>query len=131
MQWLRQLGVFVWAGLAIPAVGMGGERPQSLARFAAATIQTQPAISILAAPSGAMLQSVNAGNASLSFGRAAYYGGNPTPGVTLGRSSSSMVLATHFALKVDCGSAQSLADVAISLSNGDSSYSVRVDGVTL
>ena len=42
-----------------------------------------------------------------------------------------MVLATHFALKVDCGGAQSLADVVISLSTGDFSYAVRVDGVTL
>lgn len=118
----------------ISGIAAGADRTGALAHLAAAAVtQTQPTITILPAATGASLQSNINGNASLSLGRAAYYGGSLPSGVVEQRKTASMVLSTRFGLKVDCGSGSpsSSAEVTISLAAIDPSYSVRVDGVTL
>jgi hypothetical protein len=124
----------VLALLTLPGLAVGADHARTLVQaMAAATSQALPTITILPAASGAPLESYAGGTASLSFGRAAYYGGPQAAGVDAQKNSRAMVISTRFALKVDCNGASSvsLTEVAISLFAIDPSYTVSVDGAKL
>jgi len=134
MKPVRSMRYAALALLLVPGLVDGADRARALAQVvAAAANQGQPTITVLPAPSGASLQSYTAGSASLSLGRATYYGGHLAPGVAARKNSSSMVLSTRFGLQVACsgGSGSSLAEVTISLVGLDPSYTVSVDGAKL
>lgn len=122
----------VAALVAFPLIGTAADRPHSLTQaITAAASQGQPSISVLTTASGAPLQSIGAGSASLALGRTAYYSGQAAAGVTQQKTSGSMILVTRFALKVDCGAQSSLAEVSMSLLSPDPFYTVSVDGIKL
>jgi hypothetical protein len=130
----RYLRGLVAAMLALPLLSMAEDRARTPAmRIMAATAdQGKPSITILAAASGAPLQTFSPGSASLNLGRAAYYGGHSASGVSQQKNTGSMVLMTRFALKIDCGGGQSsLAEVRMTLLLPDPSYAVSVDGTKL
>jgi hypothetical protein len=117
---------------AVSGLAAGADRTHTLAQaMAAAVSQGQPTITILPAASGAPLQSHSGGSASLSFGRAAYYGGPRAPGVVAHKKINSLVLSTRFALKVGCSGWSSFVEVTMSLFTMDPSYTVSVDGAEL
>src|SRR5271170_546591 len=83
---------------AITAFGQAAPRKSSLVVTAAAT----PTITILPAPTGAMLRSEGPGNAALDLGKVSYFKGSSAPGESSKKTSGSLVISTRFALKVDC-----------------------------
>ncbi|MDP8980731.1 MAG: hypothetical protein M3O35_09085 [Acidobacteriota bacterium] len=99
----------------------------------AATTPAAPAITILAAPTGALIRSQTASNASLDLGRVSYFKGPSNPGETSQKRSKSFVVSTRFALRVDCpgSSAASKVDVTMSRMDAASSHAITIDGTTL
>lgn len=120
--------------LLAPVLSAAGDRPRTLAQVvSAAAKQAQPIVTVLPAASGAPLQSYSTGGASLSMGRAAYYGGVSAPGVSTRKSSASMVLSTRFDLQVDCGDSpsSSLVEIVVSMADASPRYTVTIDGAKL
>jgi hypothetical protein len=130
----RRLQISGLVLVSIPGFAVAGDKTRALTQaMAAATIQSQPTITILPAAAGAALQSYAGGSASLSFGQAAYFGGHSAPGVTAQKSPGSMGLSTRFGLKVTCTGAPpaSSAEVEFQLFAVDPSFTVSIDGVKL
>ena len=92
-----------------------------------------PAITILAAATGALLRSQAAGNASLDLGRVSYFTGTMSPGASSRNNSRSFVISTRFALKVDCPGnlASSKVNVRVSRLDAATSHAITIDGTTL
>lgn len=129
---MRNMPIFAF--LLIPGFAADADRARAVAQVVAAAASSgQPTITVLSSASGAPLQSYAAGSAALSLGHAAYYGGRLSPGVAAQKNSSSMVLTTRFALRVDCpaSSPSPSALVNVYLLDMDPSYVVSVDGRTL
>ena len=132
---VRRILLLMVLNLAVlPSPGRPADRNRVLTRAISATVsQAQPTVTVMPAASGAFLQGSEAGRAILSLGRAAYYGGVSAPGVSARKGSSSMILSTRFALQVDCGAntLSPLAEIAVSLTGLDPSYTVTMDGAKL
>jgi hypothetical protein len=92
-----------------------------------------PAITILAAQTGALLRSQTASNASLDLGHVSYFKGSSNPGETSQKRTKSFVISTRFALRVDCpgSSAASKVDVTMSRLDAASSHAITIDGAAL
>ena len=134
MRPVRSLRYAALVFLLVPGVVDGADRSRALVRAVAAAVnQGQPIITVLPAATGASIQTYSAVSASLSFGRATYYGGRLAPGVTTRKNSSSMVISSRFGLRVTCSGASgsALAEVTMSLAGIDPSYTVSVDGARL
>lgn len=124
----------ILAMVVAPPPGTAADRRRAMARIVtAAANQAQPTVTVLPAATGAPLQTYSAGSAILSLGRAAYYGGASASGVSSRKGSSSMTLSTRFALQVDCGanSLSSMAEIAVSLTGLNPSYTLTMDGAKL
>lgn len=92
-----------------------------------------PAITILAAPTGALVRSEGAGNTALDLGRVSYFRGASAPGESSRKTSGSFVISTQFALRVDCpgSSPASLVSVTMSRTDADPTHVLAIDGIQL
>jgi hypothetical protein len=91
-----------------------------------------PTITILSAPTGAMLQSQGAGNTTINLGPVSYFRGTSVPGETSHKNPGSFVISTRFAIKVDCpGNSSSQVDLAVSRLAASASHSIAIDGIAL
>ncbi|HEV3329887.1 MAG TPA: hypothetical protein VG096_02830 [Bryobacteraceae bacterium] len=131
---VRSLRYAALALLLVPGLVDSADRARTVAQVvAAAASQGQPTITVLPASSGASLQNYTPASASLSLGRASYYGGYLAPGLAVRRNSSSLVLSSRFGLQVACSrqSGSSLVEVTTSLVGIDPSYTVSMDSARL
>jgi len=92
-----------------------------------------PTITIITAPSGAMILNQGPGSSSLNLGGISYFKGASASGETSQRTSKSFVITTRFALRVDCpGSpASALVNVTMSRMDASASHSMAIDGIKL
>jgi hypothetical protein len=92
-----------------------------------------PAITILAAATGALLRNQAAGNASLDLGRVSYFTGTSSPGASSRKNSGLLVISTRFALKIDCPGSMASSKVKVTVARLDAavSHAIRIDGTTL
>ncbi len=91
-----------------------------------------PTITILAAPTGAMLQNQGANNASVNLGPISYFKGTSTVGETSQKNSGSFVVSTRFELKVDCpGNSSSRVNLTASRLDASASHTIAIDGIAL
>jgi hypothetical protein len=109
-----------------PAGVPGSVRPAVAASAA-------PAITILAAASGALVRSQEASAASLDLGRVSYFKGTAAPGQSSRKSSKSFAISTRFGLRVDCPGRSSSSNVNVTVSrlDGANSHAITIDGTTL
>jgi len=114
---------------AITAFGQAAPRKSSLVVTAAAT----PTITILPAPTGAMLRSEGPGNAALDLGKVSYFKGASAPGESSKKTSGSLVITTRFELKVDCPGSTLSSRVNVTMSRTDASetHAMAIDGIKL
>jgi hypothetical protein len=92
-----------------------------------------PIITILAASTGAMLQSEAPGNASLDLGRVSYFKGASAPGESSKKTPVSLVISTRFVLRVDCPGSSSMSQVNVTMSRADATetHAMAIDGIKL
>ena len=101
-------------------------------RTGAPAVTTGPTISILAVPTGAMLQSQGTGNASLNLGPVSYYKGTSAVGETSQKNPGAFVVSTRFALKVDCPrNSSSQVNLMVSRLDASASHAIAIDGIPL
>ena len=119
--------------LAHPAAfGQASGAPRTLPSFVTAV--QEPAITILAASTGAVLRSLGSANASLDLGRVSYFKGTSASGASSTKTSNSLVITTRFILRVDCpGPTTRLSQVSVSMSRLDASpsHGMAIDGISL
>jgi hypothetical protein len=98
-----------------------------------AAVVSAPTVTILTAPSGAMILNQGAGNASLNLGGISSYRGTSAPGESSKRTEHSFVITTRFALRVDCPGGPQPAQVTVTMSrmDGAASYDMSIDGTKL
>jgi hypothetical protein len=117
--------------LAITAFGQpaGGSRSSLPVVPASAA----PTITILSAPTGAMLRSEGPGNAALDLGKVSYFKGATAPGESSKRTSGSLVISTRFQLRVDCPGSIPSSRVNVSMSRTDAAatHDMAIDGIKL
>src|ERR1700679_2956850 len=102
------------------------------AQRVAAAVSTAPTITILAAPTGAMLKSQGTGNASMDLGPVSYYKGTSAVGETSRKNAGAFVISTRFALKVDCPRiSSSQVNLTVSLLDASASHAIAIDGISL
>jgi hypothetical protein len=95
-------------------------------------VSAAPTITILAAPTGAMLQSQGANNASMNLGPISYFKGTSAAGETSQKNPGAFVVSTRFELKVDCpGSSSSKVNLTASRLDASASYTIAIDGIPL
>jgi hypothetical protein len=126
------LRIWTLVMLAHPsAFGQRGSVPRNLIPLVAAP--AAPAITILAAATGAMLRIQAAGNASLDLGRVSYFERPSNPGETSRKNSGSLVVSTRFGLRVDCPGSSSSSKVNVTVSRLDAatSHAITIDGTTV
>jgi hypothetical protein len=93
---------------------------------------TAPTITILPAPTGAMLQTQGTGNASMDLGQVSYYKGTSALGETSQVNPGAFVISTRFALKVDCPrNSSSQVNLTVSRLDAPASYAIAIDGIAL
>lgn len=91
-----------------------------------------PTITILAAPTGAMLESQGVNNASMNLGPISYFKGTSAAGETSQKNPASFVVSTRFELKVDCpGNSSSRVNLTASRLDASASYTIAIDGISL
>lgn len=91
-----------------------------------------PTITILAAPSGAMLQSQGASSALINLGPVSYFKGTSAAGETSQKNSGAFVVSTRFELRVDCpGSSSSQVSLTVSRLDASASHTIAIDGIAL
>jgi hypothetical protein len=97
------------------------------------TAPAAPSITILAAPTGAMLRSEGPGNAALDLGKISYFKGVSAAGESSRRTSGSLVISTRFQLKVDCPGSTPSSRVNVSMSRTDAAatHAMTIDGIKL
>jgi hypothetical protein len=126
--------IYVWMLAPLAAITAFGQ-PAGARRTSApaATASSLPTITILPAPSGAMLRSEGPGNAALDLGRVSYFRGASAPGESSRRTSGSLVISTRFALKVDCpgSTPSSRVDVTMSRTDAAETHEMAIDGIKL
>ena len=124
-----------WVGmLALVDRAAFGQPPGApRANTSVVALPAAPTITILGAAAGALVRSQGAGNASLDLGRVSYFKGASAPGATSQKNSTSFMITTRFALRVDCtGSpASSKVNVTVSRLDAASSHAITVDGTTV
>ena len=115
--------------VAITAHGQATPRKSSLV----VTAPAAPSITILAAPTGAMLRSEGPGNAALDLGKISYFKGASAAGESSRRTSGSLVISTRFQLKVDCPGSTPSSRVNVSMSRTDAAatHAMTIDGIKL
>jgi hypothetical protein len=93
-------------------------------------VSAAPVVTILPAPTGAMLRNQGAGNASLDLGRVSYFQGTSAPGQSSQKHPGALVISTRFALKVDCPGSSALSKVNVTMSRFDAAdtHAIRIDG---
>ncbi len=111
--------------------GQPGGAPRHVTPVVAAP--AAPAITILAAPTGALLRSHTASSASLDLGRVSYFKGTSAPGESSRKNSGSFVISTRFALKIDCPGSSPSSQVKVTVSRLDAapSHAISIDGAIL
>src|SRR5271165_6926498 len=127
---LFRLGILGF--LAHPAAfGQASGAPRTLTSFVTAV--QGPAITILAASTGAVLRSLGAANASLNLGPVSYFKGASAAGESSTKTSSSLVISTRFVLRVDCPATAGSSQVGVTMSRQDasSSHAMAIDGMSL
>jgi hypothetical protein len=101
-------------------------------RTVAPVVSTAPTITILAVPTGAMLQSQGTGNASMDLGPISYYEGTSAVGETTRRNTGAFVISTRFGLKVDCPrNSSSQVNLTVSRLDASASHAISIDGMLL
>ena len=104
----------------------------SALRTVAPAVSTAPTITILAAPTGVMLQSQGTGNASMDLGPISYYRGTSAVGETSRKNPGAFVISTRFALKVDCpGNSSSQVNLTVSRLDASATHAISIDGIPL
>jgi hypothetical protein len=102
------------------------------AQRVAPAVSTAPTITILAAPTGAMLKSQGTGNASMDLGPVSYYKGISAVGETSRKNPGAFVISTRFALKVDCPrNPSSQVNLTVSRLDASASHAITIDGISL
>jgi hypothetical protein len=116
---------------AITAFGQPARAPRTISP--AVTAPAAPTITILSAPTGAMLRSEGPGNAALDLGKVSYYRGASGPGESSKRTSGSLVITTRFELKVDCPGSTPSSRVNVTMSRTDAAatHALTIDGIKL
>jgi hypothetical protein len=99
----------------------------------AASQAAPPSITILSAPTGALVRSEGAGSAALDLGTVSYFRGASVPGESSRRSSGSLVISTRFALRIDCPGSlpSSQVNVTMSRTDGAATHEMAIDGIKL
>jgi hypothetical protein len=101
-------------------------------RAVAPVVSTAPTITILAVPTGAMLQGQATGNASMDLGPVSYYKGTSAVGETSRKNAGAFVISTRFALKVDCPrNSSSQVNLTVSRLDASASHAIAIDGISL
>ncbi len=91
-----------------------------------------PTITIQTAPTGAILQSPGAANASMNLGPVSYFKGTSVLGETSQRNPGAFVVSTRFELKVDCpGNSSSQVNLTASRLDASASHAIAIDGIQL
>ncbi len=124
--------VCLLALVAHPAAwGQAAVSPRVVTPVSPAT--AAPTVTILPAANGALIQSLGAGNAALNLGSVSYFKGASAPGETTQKNSTSFVVSTRFALKVDCPGSSPSSQVKVTVSRLDAavSHAISVDGAAL
>jgi hypothetical protein len=113
------------------ALGQPGGTPRIKQPILAAT--AAPTITIVSAATGVPVRSLGAGNSSLDLGSVSYYKGTSTPGETSQKDSTSFVVSTRFALRVDCPGSLASSQVSVTMARLDAaaSHAIAVDGTKL
>jgi hypothetical protein len=121
----------VWMSLLLTSRAAFPQMAGAL-RSVAPVVSTVPTITILAVPTGAMLQSQGAGNASMDLGPISYYQGTSAVGETSRKNPGAFVISTRFALKVDCPrNSSSQVNLTMSRLDASASHSIAIDGIPL
>jgi hypothetical protein len=112
-------------------LGQPASNPRTIALVG--TAPAAPTITILTAPTGALVRSLGANNASLDLGRISYFQGTSAPGQSMRKNSTSFAISTRFGLRVDCPGSSSFSRVTVTMLRVDSdgSYAISVDGIAL
>lgn len=126
--------VLVWIGVILDNPSACGQ-PTGIPRTVTPAVAApgSPAITILAAATGALLRSQGAANASLDLGPVSYFTGTTSPGSSSRKNSRSLMVSTRFALKIDCPGSMASSKVNVTMSRLDAadSHAIRIDGITL
>jgi hypothetical protein len=122
-----------WVLLLAPGTAFGQAVAGPHTIISVATVLAAPTVTILTAATGALVRNQAAGNASLDFGRVAYFTGTSAPGESIRTSSKSFLISTRFSLRVDCPGSPSSAHVSVSMARMDASAShmITIDGNTV
>jgi hypothetical protein len=96
-------------------------------------VPSAPTITIQTAATGAMIRSLGTGSASLDLGRVSYFKGTSAPGESRQKKSRSFVIATRFALTIDCPGSSPSTKVSLTMSRLDAAaaFAIFIDGTTL
>jgi hypothetical protein len=122
----------VWMLLLLANRSAFGQAPAVMPRSITPALAAAPTITILAAPTGAMLESQGANNASMNLGPISYFKGTSAAGETSQKKPESFVVSTRFELKVDCpGSLSSRVNLTASRLDASASYAIAIDGIAL
>jgi hypothetical protein len=110
------------------AFGQAAVTPRTFAPVLAAA----PTITILAAPTGAMVESQGAANTSMNLGPVSYFKGTSAPGETSQKNPGAFVVSTRFELRVDCpGNSSSHVNLTASRLDASASHAIAIDGIAL
>ena len=110
------------------AFGQAAVTPRTITPVLAAA----PTITILAAPTGAILQSQGANSAFVNLGPISYFKRTATLGETSQKNPGSFVVSTRFELKVDCpGNSSSQVNLTASRLDASASHAIAIDGIPL
>jgi hypothetical protein len=115
----------------LPAFGQSAPAPRTITSMVASPAVLT--ITILGAATGALLRSQGASNASVDLGNVSYFKGSVSPGESSQKNTTSFVISTRFALRVDCPASSVASRVNVSISRLDAagSHAISVDGTTL
>ena len=125
-------GLF-WTWMLVPLVnGAALGQVAGTSRTLAGVVAAAPVITILAAPTGALLRSEGPANASIDLGAVSYFKGTSAVGETSQKNQSAFVVSTRFALRVDCpGNASSQVTLTVSRLDASATHGIAVDGIAL
>ena len=122
----------VWMLLLLANRSAFGQAPAVTPRSITPALAAAPTITILAAPTGAMLETQGANNASMNLGPISYFKGTSAVGETSQKNQSAFVVSTRFALRVDCpGNASSQVTLTVSRLDASATHGIAVDGIAL
>jgi hypothetical protein len=126
--------IYAWMLTPLAAITAFGQPAGARRTSAPAAIaSSSPTITILPAPSGAMLRSEGPGNAALDLGKVSYFRGASAPGESSRKTPGSLVISTRFVLRVDCPGSSSSSQVNVTMSRADAAetHDLAIDGIKL